>query len=82
MQIAKWGNSLAIRLPAAVVQALDLKEGEEVELHVVGTRALEVARKPQPAELLERLRRLRGRLPADFRFDRLEASDRGNAESS
>ena len=82
MQVAKWGNSLAIRLPAAVVQALDLKEGEEVELHVVGTRTLEVARKPQPAELLERLRRLRGRLPADFRFDRLEANDRGYAESS
>ena len=36
MQVAKWGNSLAVRLPAAVVQALDLKEGEEVELHVVG----------------------------------------------
>lgn len=74
MLIAKWGNSLAVRLPAAVVQALDLKEGEEIELHVVGARTLEVSRKPQVAELLERLRRLRGRLPADFKFDRLEAN--------
>lgn len=79
MQVAKWGNSLAVRLPAAVVQALELKEGEEIELHVVGVRALEVARKAQPQDLLARLRRLRGRLPADFRFDRLEANeeDRG-----
>ena len=30
MQVAKWGNSLAVRLPAAVVQALELKEGEEI----------------------------------------------------
>lgn len=75
MQVAKWGNSLAVRLPASVVQALDLREGEEIELHVVGERSLEVARKARPEELLTRLRRLRGRLPADFRFDRLEANE-------
>lgn len=74
MQVAKWGNSLAVRLPVAVVQALDLKEGDDIELHVVGERSLEVARKTPPQELLTRLRRLRGRLPADFRFDRLEAN--------
>jgi antitoxin MazE len=34
MQVAKWGNSLAVRLPASVVQALDLKEGDEIDLHV------------------------------------------------
>ena len=51
MQVARWGNSLAVRLPAAVVQALELKEGEEIELHVVGERSLEVARKAQPQEL-------------------------------
>jgi antitoxin MazE len=38
MQVTKWGNSLAVRLPATVVQALELKEGEEIELHVVGER--------------------------------------------
>lgn len=75
MQVSKWGNSLAVRLPASVVQALDLKEGEEIQLHVVGERTLEVERKPGGAELLARLRRLRGRLPADFRFDRLEAHE-------
>ena len=30
MQVSKWGNSLAVRLPAAVVEALKLKEGNAV----------------------------------------------------
>lgn len=77
MQVSKWGNSLAVRLPASVVEALQLKEGEEIELIVAGTRSFEVARKPSSRELLARLRKYRGRLPADFRFDRLEANERG-----
>ncbi len=76
MQVSKWGNSLAVRLPASVVEALNLKEGEEIELHAVGMRAFEVSKKPELNELLVRLRLLRGRLPADFHFDRLEANDR------
>lgn len=76
MQVARWGNSLAVRLPVAVVQALGLKEGEEVEVHVQGNRSLELARKASPQELLARLRRFRGKLPADFHFDRLEANER------
>ncbi len=76
MQVAKWGNSLAVRLPASVVHALNLKEGEEINLHVVGERNLEVAKQPKVKELLMRLHSLRGRLPADFCFDRLEASAR------
>jgi antitoxin MazE len=76
MQVAKWGNSLAVRLPASVVQALDLKEGEEIDLHVAGERSLEVAKQPNAKELLLRLRALRGRLPESFKFDRLEANTR------
>ena len=76
MQIAKWGNSLAVRLPAAVVEALGLKEGDEIEIHVADSKQFGVARKPQRAELLKRLRAFRGRLPADFKFDRDEANAR------
>ena len=36
MRVAKWGNSLAIRLPAAVVDALDLKEGDDIEMRIAG----------------------------------------------
>ena len=76
MQVAKWGNSLAIRLPAAVVEALKLKEGDEIEIHVADARKFAVARKPGRAELLKRLRAFRGRLPPDFKFDREEANAR------
>lgn len=75
MQVAKWGNSLAVRFPASLVAALSLKEGEEVELHLVGERQFEVSKKASPAELLARLRQFRGRLPSDFHFNRLEANE-------
>jgi antitoxin MazE len=76
VQVAKWGNSLAVRFPASLVQALNLKEGEEIELHLLGERSLAVARKDTPEQMLERLRALRGRLPADFHFDRQDAQAR------
>jgi antitoxin MazE len=76
MQVAKWGNSLAIRLPVSVVEALDLKPGDHIDIHVADARRFEVEKAPAPEELLGRLRRLRGRLPVDFRFDRLGANER------
>lgn len=76
MRVSRWGNSLAIRLPAAVVEALALKEGDEVEIDVGCGRRLAVVRKDDPEALLASLRGLRGRLPADFRFDRDAASER------
>ena len=76
MQVARWGNSLAVRLPAAVVEALELKEGDEIEIHIADTRAFSVARKSGREEFLKRLRAFRGRLPADFKFDRDEANAR------
>ncbi len=76
MQVAKWGNSLAVRLPRSVVDALGLKEGDSIEIHVAGPRAFEVEKAARPRELLRRLRRFRGRLPSGFRFDRLEANAR------
>jgi antitoxin MazE len=76
MHVSKWGNSLAIRLPAAVVEVLALKEGDEIEITVTDSRVFKVSRKASRAELLERLRAFRGRLPLDFKFDRDEANGR------
>ncbi len=75
MQVSRWGNSLAIRLPAAVVEALGLKEGDDIEVHVVGTRHFSVKR-AGVEEALARIRKFRGLLPADFKFDRLKANER------
>lgn len=74
MQVAKWGNSLAVRLPKAVVQALELREGDDIEINIEGERRMTVARKADQDELIARLRSLRGRLPSDFKFDRDEAN--------
>ncbi len=70
MQVSKWGNSLAIRLPAAVVDALQLRDGDDIEVRVAGARVFEVKKEPGRQELLQRLRKFRGRLPAGFVFDR------------
>lgn len=76
MRVAKWGNSLAIRLPAAVVETLELKEGDEVEVHVVGSRAFDIARDRSRERALARIRAMRKQLPPDWKFDREEATAR------
>jgi len=76
MQVSKWGNSLAIRLPQAVVEALRLKEGDEIEITIAGSRHFEVSRDRKREEALKRLRALKRPLPAGFTFDREEANER------
>lgn len=76
MQVSKWGNSLAIRLPAAVVEALQLKEGDDIEIRVAGNRAFEVSRDQSRQQALARLRKLSRPLPSGFVFDREEANAR------
>ena len=76
MQVAKWGNSLAIRLPASVVRALELREGDDIEVLIEGERVFQIRKKPGTEAVLERLRRFRGKLPADFKFDRDDTNAR------
>ena len=75
MRVAKWGNSLAVRLPDAVVKALGLKSGDEIEI-VVGGRRFEVRRDLSRDRSMARLRSLKKTLPKGFRFDRDEANAR------
>ena len=75
MQIAKWGNSLAVRLPARLVRELGLKEGDEVELEGDGA-SLVLRRHRRPEEVLAGLERFRGRLPASERLSRDAANER------
>jgi antitoxin MazE len=76
MQVSKWGNSLAVRLPTSVIDVLGLKEGDDIEIHVAGRRVFEIKKTPSAQEVLARLRKFRGALPADFKFDRLLANER------
>jgi antitoxin MazE len=76
MRVAKWGNSLAVRLPDAVVKALKLKSGDEIEIVASGARRFEVGRDRSRERVLERLRTLKKPLPKGFRFDRDEVNAR------
>lgn len=75
MQVAKWGNSLAVRLPAELVRELGLREGDQIEIVAAGV-GLGVRREPRAEEVLADLRRFRGRLSAAGRLSRDEAHER------
>jgi antitoxin MazE len=76
MQVSKWGNSLAVRLPTAVVDALTLKEGDQIEIRIAEDRVFEVRRDQSKQHALARLRKLRRPLPPGFIFDREESNAR------
>ncbi|WP_075290387.1 AbrB/MazE/SpoVT family DNA-binding domain-containing protein [Pararhizobium arenae] len=76
MQVSKWGNSLAIRIPSSVVEALDLSEGDEVVIRLAGNREFEIEKDHGRADALARIRALARNLPADWKFDREEANAR------
>jgi antitoxin MazE len=64
LQVAKWGNSLALRIPAEVVRRLGLREGATVEAQLTVDGALSIRpalwnRKAFALELTE----LRGAMP-------------------
>ena len=65
MQISKWGNSLAIRIPADVVRTLGLKQGDELDIHSLDDRRVELVRKLTRQELLAQMKAFNLQLPAD-----------------
>jgi antitoxin MazE len=77
MQVSKWGNSLAVRLPKALVDELGLKEGDELNLVAAGNGAIEVeTRQARRKAALERMAARNWTLPPDYKFDRDEANER------
>lgn len=76
MQVAKWGNSLAIRIPSAVAEALSLKEGDEVQVRVAEEKVFELVRDSSRDEALARIRSVGRKLPLDWIIDREEANAR------
>jgi antitoxin MazE len=76
MKVAKWGNSLAIRIPKDVAETLGIKEGDEVELSPSDKPVIGIARQMTREEAIRGLRKFRGLMPPDFKFDRDEANAR------
>lgn len=76
MQVSKWGNSLAIRLPSSVVEKLGLHEGDDIEIEIAGPRNFRVRRDERRSKALARLKSLGWELPPGFTFSRDEANER------
>lgn len=74
MKVAKWGNSLAIRIPADVANTLGFNEGDEVNVAALDGK-LVAAKELTREEHLARIRSLRGMFPADYKFKRSDVYD-------
>ena len=76
MQVAKWGNSLAVRLPKKLVDEMGLKPGDEIALVDAGKERLGIKKIDRRAQFLKKMERFRWEAPADYKFYRDEANER------
>jgi len=65
LQIAKWGNSLAVRLPADYARAAGIKEGDAVEAEIAPSGKITLSPKQEfdKAAFLRKTRKLRASMP-------------------
>jgi antitoxin MazE len=65
LQLAKWGNSLAIRLPVECIKAAGLREGDTVDAEVtaIGEIKLTPAQTFDKAAFMKRLCKLHATMP-------------------
>ncbi|MGE3643395.1 MAG: AbrB/MazE/SpoVT family DNA-binding domain-containing protein [Beijerinckiaceae bacterium] len=76
MQVCKWGDSLAVRLPKDFVDKMGLKPGDELEVVEAGEGQLHVGKFDRRKAFLETIEKFRIPLPDDYKFDRDEANRR------
>ena len=72
MRVSKWGNSLAIRLPAEVIETVKWSPGEELQVLVVGEDEIRIVRDRSRQQALEKFRKHRVKFNGKFVFDRDE----------
>ncbi len=75
MQVARWGNGYAVRIPSAVMRALDLKDGDEIDIVARG-KQFEIGRAIDRAAVLDDIRRLARPLPSGWKIDFEETDGR------
>ena len=76
MVVSKWGNSLGVRLPRALVNDLGLKPGDELEVVAATSERIVVVRDDRRAQAVDRMRARAWPLPEGYGFDRDEANAR------
>ena len=77
VKFAKWGNSIAVRIPAEVVAKLGISPDDEAQIKVTGEFSFEISRDRRREEALEAIRKLARPLPPGYKFNREEIYDRG-----
>ena len=73
LAVSLLGSTVALAAPAE----LPATASDSAPLPLDDLRTFAVRKKPGADELLARLRNFRGKLPADFKFSRDEANERG-----
>lgn len=76
LKFAKWGNSIAVRIPAKVVAKLGISPNDDADIRVTGEHSFEVTRDRRREDAIEQLRKLQFVLPDDYVFDREELHER------
>ncbi|MGO9005753.1 MAG: AbrB/MazE/SpoVT family DNA-binding domain-containing protein [Beijerinckiaceae bacterium] len=76
MQVSKWGNSLAVRLPKKLVEELKLAPGDELAVIVATKHTISVEKIDRKAQFLKDVEQFRFPLPDGYKFDRDEANER------
>jgi antitoxin MazE len=76
MQVSKWGDSLAVRLPKKLVDDMGLKAGDEIDVVSTAEGKIIVKKIRRRKQALENMHARQWTLPADYRFDRDEANER------
>jgi antitoxin MazE len=77
--ISKWGNSLAVRLPALYTRAAGIKEGDslEAEMSPSGRMTLMPDRSFDKAAFLKKIQKLRAAMPmTSSTVEAMRAEDR------
>jgi antitoxin MazE len=76
MQVSKWGNSLAVRLPKKLVEEMRLAPGDELAIVAAAKDQIAVEKRDRRKEALDRMSKRHWTLPKGYRFDREDANKR------
>jgi len=76
MQVSKWGNSLAVRLPKKLVEELGIAEGDDVNVTSADPQTIVISKKDDQGDFILKLRVLQKPKPKGFVWNRDDANTR------
>ncbi len=76
MQVSKWGNSLAVRLPKKLVDEMGIVDGDELVVVEAGNGKIALEKIDRRAQFLKAMEQFHFPLPEGYKFDRDGANER------